>query len=313
MYRSEQKIKFIKQYTLSANTATRCEALFERIAPIEQSITKDVSEMTESEFSVVLSEVCGVTRSTEERMTLFLRDYIKWCVDTDVSNANPKLLEVVHDPSYNIREGLYKNPAHLQKALNSVFLPVEEHTVHNVYRAYIWSLYIGLQQPELETIEKTAVDFERSIVLSESGAYSIYMEAIPSYLSCVNQTRFRYIHNLHGTFYFKDRADSKLLLSRTSAVVKCQELINSIGALCRAQECSYSFRADRLRLSGIFYRMYQRETEDGFPVDFHLFAEQDVRAKRLRRNETEVGYAAINKAACLLKQNYTNWKIAFGL
>lgn len=313
MYQSELKARFIRQYTNSANTALRCESLFDIVESVESELGKDVCTMTDDEFSGVLSLVCGVKHSTGTRMSAFLRDYIKWCVDTDVSGANQDLLTVEFDQTDNMRDGMYKSPSHLQHVLDSLFYPVSEGTFHNALRCYIWLAYIGLQQKEIEIVEKTNVDFASNTVHSASGAHSIYMEAIPTFLSCVNETSFRYFHNKHGGLSPRERADSALLLARTKSTVKSQELINSICAVTRAKESNASFRYDRLLLSGVFYRMYLRETEDGIPVDFHLFAQEFVLAKRMFKSSKYDESAEVRKTAFMFKQDYAAWKVAFGL
>lgn len=315
MFNKDQKVCFIIQTTKSSNVAVKIENIFNRIEHLEESYNKDVCAMTADEFAEVLKFICGVTHSTGERMLAFLRDYIKWCVEVKAPDVNSDLLSVDYDQEDNVRKGMYKSPAHLHETLEKIFYPVDLQSMHNIYRGYIWLAYMGLHPQEIETIEKTSVDFSRNIVVSETGARYIYMEAIPTFLSCVHQTDFRYDNNIkaRGGTYFRERPTSPLLLSRLKLGVNCKEIANSMAAVLRSKKATSSFRFDRLHLSGVFYRMYQREVEDGLPVDFRLFAEEEVRIKRMYQRGITEDYAVISKTACLYKQDYNNWKAAFNL
>ena len=308
MYNDAQKKRFISEYATSSYMATKVVRLFNRVAPLEIHLGKDLCFMDVSEAQPFIDELPGVTMYNASTNISIVRSYVLWCEKNGIISAESSLLQLKMDQSAAMRKSMYDSPASLNAAFDRVFHPVDEKTVHNVYRAFLWLGYIGLQLPQTDLIEKSSVDFNRSIVTFEAVERDIYMEAIQAFKSCVYDTEFCIISTKRR--YFAQRPQSKLLLSRLSPTVDYHEFSKLISALPNTKR--YTLRYDNIRYSGIFYRAYQLE-QQGIPVDFKAIVTEEVK-QRVQYGDTERQiYTRIMAENKRYVHDYNAWKMAFDL
>lgn len=308
MYNSDQKLAFIHEHTTSASVATAAARLFNRTEPLEKHLRTDLCELSIEDVQPFVNELPGVTTTNRMYVISLIRAYVVWCRSKGIIQQDSQLLNLETNQTVAMLKSMYSSPEHLNDAFDKVFHPVEQHTVHNIYRTFLWLAYLGVPMSGVGLIEKSDVHFERNTVVFGAVELEIYMEAIQAFESCVNDTKFAVIHT-KGLRFMK-RADSKLLLSRGGNKVDVSEFSKLINALPNKKRAE--LRYDNIKYSGIFYRAYMSEC-NGVPVDFKFVVEADIR-QQIQYGETEKQvYERIMKEARRYSADYAAWKAAFGL
>lgn len=312
MYNEQWKRKFINSFTNSAGSATTYERLFNRFESREKELDKDLACMSEEEIRVALNSVTGLSTASTTRSIVILRAYVSWCIKNRMKCVSDVLLSLYPDTSERMTQKMYASPEALNDAMNTVFSPVEDKTVHNIYRCYMWLCYMGLSIREIELLKKSQVDFSRSTVEFGMYGYKIYMEAIQTFESCVKQKSFVSFHPRYPYKpVVKQRVLSELLLSRTDNSVSVPELNKLISAVKGADGLPHSHR--NLYRSGVFHRMLMRERA-GFPVDFAEEAMKAIYDDRSDANDCgdkERLTRITNQLRRVLEKDYCVWKNAF--
>ena len=174
-------------------------------------------------------------------------------------------------------------PAQLDMVLNTIFKPVSKNTIDNVYRGAIWAFYSGLKKSQLSLVNNKGIDLNKLKMTVEDDEYPVYKEAVDSYQSCITLKEFAIIH----PNYDKTGTDQRFVsdgstFATTVGILDPNGLQQMINRKTKqAEKLNIEIprlKVDKIRLSGIFYRAKQLESQ-GFDIDFTYIAKQDMEGK----------------------------------
>ena len=319
MYNEELKTKFVRSYTKSVSMAKLCATIFNKVGQFEESWDADVCTKTTEELQPMINNIVGFRSRSKWSTLIILKDYVKWCIGTGVPNACDGMLKINTIGLDNVKTQMVSIPKHLQKYLNEVYDPEGDQSTDNIYRCFFWLAYSGMKEEDILTVRCSDVDLSNLVVHHNGNDFEIYREAIPAFRNCITLESFVYNHPLYSAqkTVWNPRADGNTLIRGIRSVSSLKSMRMTISR--KAKEAIDNGRTNqrlsyyRVYLSGLFYRMYERE-KSGEPVDF---TEDALRFMEGRKYQFEKGCKneAIKKREIAKDylEDYQRWKLAFFL
>ena len=316
MFNEEMKLKFIISYTESPATADSARTLFKAIEPFEREWQADICTKTAEELQPVIDKVLGLQTRGRWAVLSILRVYFKWCMSREYPGAGDGIMHVETLGLDKIRLQMVVSPLHLQTYLDNIFDKEQEGTIDNVYRCFFWMGFAGMEERETLEVKTPDVDMSALVISLNGSDYPIYREAIPAFRNAVNLRRFLHKHPTFGnTDVWRERVLGNQLMRGMKADSRLGTLRSTLSRrLANAYEdgkTGQRLSFNRVRLSGLFYRMYELEKIDGEAPDFEPVVKQDMEGKTYslkggatltqRRNQREREYG----------EDYQRWKLAF--
>ena len=316
MYNEEQKVKFIKDYTGSLNTANVATTIFNALEKYEENWQADFCTRNQEELQPVINEVVGL-RTKSQWMTLtILKEYVKWCIAMKIPGACDGMLHVEAVGLDKIRHQMVSSPLHLQKYLDELFDPESEETIDNIYRCYFWMAYGGIDEEDTILITREDISFEQMTIAYKDTHIPIYREAIPAFRNAVSLTSFLYKHPNYTKTIRRDRIGGDTIMRGIKAETKTFTMRVTLSKrnIKAVEDGLTDLRLSfyRVRMSGLFYRIYERERA-GIPVDFSEAAMRAMAGKEYsikgriklehKQNRIEQDYM----------EDYQRWKLAFSI
>lgn len=315
MYNQEQKTKFIRSYTESIKTAQVAERLFNATEPFEESAGKDICTFSPEELQPVADEVFAMRSGSKWLPIAILQEYAKWCIAGAVPNAQDNIRKVNLLGLDKIKNGMVSGPAHLQKFLDAVYDPEKEETVDNIYRCFFWMAFCGIEENDIITVKRGDVDFQSMTVTVLDREYPFPREAIPAFRNAATLSTFNYKHPHYRTIR-RDRAPGDEILRGIKALQEVHILranaSHTIAMARKAGLVSQALSYERVRLSGLFYRVYEQERA-GIPPDFYTVAAQYMEGKEYSMPGSVTLKAIQNNKAKSYMDDYQRWKLAFSV
>ena len=320
MYNEEQKMRFISCKDFATdNNEKRYRGLFRIIAPTEEKYGADVCTFNEEQIRETLDGLLGLRNQSKWARINALKRYIKWCEVSGVKNVSNAMFDIEFDGTKQFRQKTIANPAHMQRYLNTIFSPVEDETVDNVFRCYLWLAYMGILEDDLLEIKCSDVDIVEGVLNYKSNKVPIYPEAISCFKVCVECGSFVYPHPIYPSGWRKDRAAGNQLLRGTNKSQSLQYIRNRISGITKEKvesgETAVRLTHFRAWLSGLFYRTRQLEL-NGVAPDFSPIAV--VQAKRSRakirpdKKENATKYRQ-TRIEFEYQNDYQQWKAVFDI
>ena len=317
MYNEELKTRFIREYTQSISRAEACQQAFNAVEPYEEKWGADLCTRSTAELEPVIEQLVGFrSRSRWQRIIIF-RKYVKWCIANHISGACDGMLYIDHVGLSKVRAQMVANPMQLQMYLNVICEPESEQTTDNIYRCFYWMAYSGMEEDAILNTKCSDVDFENMVIHSGGEEYEIYRESIPAFKNAATLTEFVYKHPNYppDKKVIRNRAPGDTLIrgirSTTSALSLRVELSRRSKKFLEDGSTDKQLSHYRVWLSGLFYRMHQRELA-GIPVDFSGEASKFMEGKTYKletgRNTPEAKKRAVVNDYI---QDYERWKVAF--
>lgn len=316
MYNEEQKVRFIKDYTGSLNTANVATTIFNALEKYEENWQADFCTRNQEELQPVINEVVGL-RTKSQWMTLtILKEYVKWCIAMKIPGACDGMLHVEAVGLDKIRHQMVSSPLHLQKYLDELFDPESEETIDNIYRCYFWMAYGGIDEEDTILITREDISFEQMTIAYKDTHIPIYREAIPAFRNAVSLTSFLYKHPNYTKTIRRDRIGGDTIMRGIKAETKTFTMRVTLSKrnIKAVEDGLTDLRLSfyRVRMSGLFYRIYERERA-GIPVDFSEAAMRAMAGKEYsikgriklehKQNRIEQDYM----------EDYQRWKLAFSI
>lgn len=317
MYNEELKTRFIREYAQSLSRAKACQQAFNAMEPYEKRWGADFCTKSTAELEPVIQQLVGFrVRSRWQRIIIFQK-YVKWCMANRVDGACDGMLHIDSVGLSKIRTQMVANPTQLQMYLNVICEPESEQTTDNIYRCFYWMAYSGMEEEAILNVKCSDVDFENMVIHSGGEEFEIYREAIPAFKNAATLTEFVYKHPcyLPGKKVIRNRAPGDTLIrgirSTTSVASLRVELSRRSKKFIEDGRTDKQLSYYRVWLSGLFYRMHQRELA-GIPVDFTGAASKFMEGKTYKldtgRNTPEAKKRAVVNDYV---QDYERWKAAF--
>ena len=310
MFNQEIKTAFLDAATKSQGSRLAYANVFNFCEPYEEKWNADLCTRSTEELQSMLEQIAGARASYRKTYYHRLVTYVKWCIAHGVDGACDSILRVDPTISSNIGMQTVRSPAHLQSCLDQVFDPVSERTIDCVYRALFWMAYSGLHEKDTVQIMSKHLDFRSMEIHFGDKVYPIYRESIPVLRVCATSKTFLYETPRYSIT--RDRVEGDLILRgfRTQPDVMKNRImyarkIREAAAQGRNQlQLTYA----RVHLSGIFYRMLEREIS-GVKPDFSAVVLEELEYSG-HSGSNAAGYTngMLNERKKHYQIDYNNWK-----
>lgn len=317
MYNEGLKTKFVRGYTNSISTAEVCQTIFNAFEQYEIEWGADLCTRSTEELQPVVGGLVGFRARSKWMRLIILKDYVKWCIGMKVPGACDGMLKIETVGLEKVKHQTVASPLHLQRYLDSICEPESEETTDNIYRCFYWLAYGGVAEEDILSIKCSDVDLNNMVVRYNDTEVPIYREALPAFKNCVKLTQFVYKHPNYDKLVYKDRADGDTLVRgiRSAPSIKAMRVELSRRSKAKMDEGKTDLKLSYFRvwISGLFYRMYERERA-GMPVDFSAAAAQFMEGKTYKldrgRNTPEAKKRQLTRDYL---EDYERWKLAFAI
>lgn len=299
MYNEERKMRFMKEGRVSQITAV---SFFTNSEPYEQIAGKDLCELPTETLQLMIDHKFGIRARTVESIISFIRTYIRWCSEQGYPTCDGiNGVEVRMD----IKTARYMvaSPRHLQTLLDEAFSPVENKEVDCIYRCYLWMAFGGMYESDAMAVKTSEVNFYSMQIEHGGKAYELYREAAPAFHNACELEEFVYKHPKYETVRKRQPGDLVVRGVR-SGKIDAGSAQCLIAKMFKPHGIVTNFR--RVRLSGVFYRMFERERM-GEAVNFEDEAEGRMNSSEYSGKRVSSGvakYAIVRD----LKDDYAHWK-----
>lgn len=315
MYNEELKKKFIREYTTSTSTANVCETIFNAFQKSEEEWGADLCTRNEEELQPVVNMAVGLRSRSKWMRLIVLKDYVQWCIGTNVAGACDGMLKITDVGLDKVRQQTIANPKHLQNYLDAICEPAEKCTTDNIYRCYYWLAYAGVEEEDILNIKCSDVDFRNMVVNYPQKLTSvpIYPEALQAFHNCVELTQFVYSHPNYTKTVWKDRAEGDTLIRglRALPTLKAIRVELSRRSKNKSDKTDLKLSYFRVWISGLFNRMYENERA-GIQPDFNSIVLQQMEGKTYNlssgRNTIEAKQRQLVRD---YEDDYQRWKLAW--
>lgn len=319
MYNESIKTKFVRNYTNSISMAKFCETIFNKIEYYELQWGADLCTRTVEELQPVINVMVGVRARSKWSTLIVLKDYVKWCIGEGIPDVCDGMLKINTIGLDNIKIQMVSLPKHLQKYLDEIYDPEDMKTTDNIYRCFFWLAYSGMKEEDILNVKCNEVDLINLVVYHNGQSFEIYREAIPAFKNCVTLSSFVYNHPLYSAdkTVWKTRADGDTLIRGIRSLPTLNSMRMTLSRKAReaidANKTNQRLSYYKVYLSGLFYRMYERE-KSGLSVDFTDAAlkfmegkeyklEKGCKTKEIKKRQIINDYV----------EDYNRWKLAFFL
>ena len=317
MYNEKQKTKFIRDYTVSISAASVYEKIFNTIETYEYGWGGDICTRGAEDLQMVVDNIAGVRAKSKLSQVIMLREYIKWCVANNIPNAINEMSNVHIEGTSRIKEYTVANPVHLQKYLDALYTSEDKETTDNIYRCFFWLAYSGMKEEDILNLSVKDVDLSNMIVNYNGDDYPIYTQSIKAIRNCITLSQFAYEHPSYNSIIYKDRTPGDLIMRGIKGVPNIKSLRVSFSRKIKEKvetgETNIQLSYYRAWLSGVFYRMHERE-KAGYPIDFYAFVIYISKEKKYNlssgRNTID---AKMRQLAKEYSADYLRWKVAYEL
>lgn len=316
MYNEELKVKFIRGYTRSINTAAVAETLFKVTQKYEEAWQADLCTRTQEELQPVIDEIVGLRSKSKWMSLIMLKEYVRWCMVMRVPDACEGMLEIDTVGLGKLRRQMVANPAHLQKYMDSVFDPESKETIHNIYRCYLWMAYGGIEEEDTLLVKNEDVDLGQMLIRYRNTTVPIYREAIPAFRNALYLNDFLYDHPKYDKAIRRDRIPGDTVMRGIKALTKTYTIRSVLSKLNMAAleegETDLNLSFTRIKLSGLFYRMLESE-QAKLPMSFSDAADRVMEGKQYTLNH---GMTLEKRKKIIMKdfmEDYQRWKLAFSV
>ena len=318
MYNEERKKKFIRDYTGSLNTANVAETIFNAIEKYETAWGADLCTKSTDALQPVIDEITGLRSRSKWMSLIILKEYVKWCLAMKVPDACDGMLHIETVGLNKVKKQMVANPLHLQNYLNAIFDSEYEETIDNVYRCYFWMAYMGIDEEDVSAITTEDVNLNNYSVHYRDNDIPMYRESIKAFENVTLLNSFLYKHpnyeirrnRVEGNTILRGiKTDADVMtLRRVVSLRRNEKDDNGLRSVKTDQQLSFY----RVRMSGLFYRMSERERA-GIPVDFSEAAVRLMEGKEYSLHGREKLIHRQNRIERDYMEDYQRWKLAFSI
>lgn len=313
MYNEELKKRFIRDYTTSINTAKICETTFNACEPYELEWGADLCTKTEDELQPVIDNIVGLRVRSQFMRIILLKDYVRWCNEVvGFPKACLGMLDIKVAGVDKVKSQLVSTPLQLQQYLDILFASESELTVDNAYRCFYWMAYAGLTEADALQVQESDVDLENLIIKFNDTEYPIYREALKSFRNCVKESQFMYFHPNYEPVA-RDRACGTQLIRGLRGQQTSNSMRVNMSKASKLHEDDTNLRLSykRIWLSGVFYRMHEKELSGMEPNFYPIVAEQRKGKTYKLDSGRNTNEAKLKQLARDYMKDYARWKLAY--
>lgn len=316
MYNEELKVRFIKDYTNSINTANVATVIFNAFEKYEEVWQADLCTQSAEALQTAVDEAVGIRAKSKWMTLIILKEYVKWCMAMKVPGACDGMLHIETVGLDKIRRQMVSSPLHLQKYLDTLFDPESEETMDNLYRCYFWMAYGGIDEEDTISIKTEDVDFKEMVIRYKDTRVPIYREALPAFQNAVSLGSFLYKNANYKKPIRRDRLSGDTIMRGIKATTKTFTMRTTLSKrnikAIKEGKTDMQLSFYRVRMSGLFYRVYERERA-GIPIDFSEAAVHAMEGKTYSLTGRVKIEHKQNRIERDYMEDYQRWKLAFSI
>lgn len=316
MYNEALKNQFVTEYAKSISKSDVCISAFNAMAPYEEQWGADLCTKTQEELEPVVENLVGFRVQSKWLRLSIYRDYVKWCLANNVPGACDGMLKVEALGLSKVRTQMVANPLQLHRYLDLICESESEETTDLLYRCFYWLSFCGLEEEDIFKVKCSDVDFYDMVIRHDGYEYEIYRESIPTLKRLATLDEFVYKHPnyLPGKTVYRHRVPGDILIRGVRTVPSARSMRSELTKRSKlhfdAGHTDKQLSHYRVWLSGLFYRMYERERA-GMPVDFSAEASKYMEGRTYKfdskRNTVDAKRRVIMGE---FLQDYYRWKAA---
>ena len=276
MYNEERKLKYLSEsfpedgylYENNFNTLNRVGDA------VESEFDKDISDLSYGELMLGMSLLKPISWNSAYSYIECIKKYIDWCISNGLTKNMTNLADGIRpdnilnkDTSY---ETLLKDPDDLDNILLKTVDPKGE-SVLNAYAVLLWMVYSGVDKNEAFNIKDDDFIYEDMSFMYHNKVISLPIQAKKWVIEYVNMDSY-ITQNGKASYYIKKAdIDNFIKLTRPANKYTMKRLEYLTTVLSKEyNEITGDFRRislNRIRKSGIFYRMFISEKNGHGPFD----------------------------------------------
>lgn len=272
MYNEKIKRKFLDSVGGKRSIPGTAEFMFKEISEYENSIGKDIYQMSLSQIKDCVNSIDFLESGTLMSSISVLKRYAKWCADNEVFDDCPGGIFAITpkdvDPAIAMEKRLFKDENSLNAAISKV-RTFSDGYPEVMAAVLLWS---GLTMPEVFRLRDEHINLETGVVLNEDGS-EVIAELSPWALSKARQyakTKSGLRENASGPYEVVcDKSfDSfiKRFCTTNSKSYGMRLTYNQIVAGITRMRIAYEdlgytqqFSSTNIRRSGALYRLWKLE------------------------------------------------------
>lgn len=300
VYNEELKNKFLCHLNNSGSDSVIKKIynpLFKKTENYEVECNKDIKDFSADELNRLFNnEYKGLNKKTLEIKLSSIKRYTKWCKDnnytTSVDCVNFKLNDNVTEPD----ELFVKSPRDLEIKIrtNIPFSFDKTDFISAEIRAFIWFVYTGIRQKDAINLKYDDLHIKEGYIKYNEKYYEIYPEMTSDVMRACKIIKENSIGN--DNYLFVNREGNRY------------QVYNLTRGICLRQRTlrknEFRISLERIRLSGLFYRTYQREML-GCPPTFSEEIEYHMQQSNHKTNDELKTRRQIKYS---LESNYNDYK-----
>ena len=314
MYNEKQKLSFMNDYTERESTKKFVGSLFDALERYEELYNKDICFMDLDELQPAVDSVIGLRVTTKWSKVATIREYIKWCGRKGIPNVSDAIKHINILGIDKIKGSMVSSPMDLHKCLNNTFDNEEEQTAQSVFHAYFWMAFMGVPIDYTVCIEKEHIDFESMILRYNGDEWPMYRESLRAFKNVVLLTKFKFDNGYYKEPIYRNRVPGTTILRGVRSTPPLKFLRSNASAIfTKSIESGRTHKRlsyERVKRSGIFYRMHEAEI-CGEPVDFFELANAAMADKEYALDKGRTKKNLIEREARAMMEEYQSWKLAF--
>lgn len=318
----KEYVNTFPQYENDRTFANR-QNIFNKTEVFESRYDKDVAQFNIDEAKNLLSGLGTSTKSLNTNKSL-LSEYVDWCISNKkfkCENVFDKFNIASIDVSYQIRKQMFGSHTELHEVLDKAFpLNYECPEMSDMVKLICELLFMGLNTYEIINIKKKDIDQQNKLINvfynSEPKIFTNVSDEVLNLCDKVSgttqvMTSGGKIVSLKESNYLLRSVDSCKAVHRGSETVPYQQVHTKIKLLKQnyfaETGIDKNYTADKIWLSGMFFRWYNSETQGGkIDNDFvYKYAEENKLLNDIKCWANYVYTEIINE--------YIKWKKAFNI
>lgn len=270
MYNQEIKERFCRTYVAAGKERTGCRSMFDTIGVYEESLGKDLAEMTKDEVICATRLMVVGAYKTAVSIQSKIKDYVKWCTQNQVfTNVNLDLIGFKIDDvdaSAYLAKTIFKDEDELIRELQTV-RRFDEGFTEGIILILAW---LGIEQKDVLSIKTHDVDlarreinyrkYDKTIVFSEKicDVLRIYEKTKEGSRPAGGSSRPVYRDDSFNTYVRKYCPRGQLGVKPLEAT-NLRKMVNDVNKLYTAQGKESRLWNGNIIASGALYRLKNLE------------------------------------------------------
>lgn len=332
MYNAEFKEKFLADTTITKQARDNRRRTFNLFEEYESKKNADLCTMSSEEIQNVLNSASsGMRARSNDNDIITIRSYIKWCAVNNISGVSLDGLNVTSSNIEQIRTHTVKNPLHLKKFLDDVFIE-RDGTTFDPLKCFFWMAFGGCNEEDVMYLTNNDIDFDSRIIKGRSWQGILYKEGIDTVRQCAEATEFLYINSqyVNKGDIMRERVPGNCIFrgvrgsSTPDLIVFRSNISRKVKDAIAKGKTDLNLSYYRVWLSGIFYRMRELEiagylTDKNFEALANMFLktkskddiyyERHINSKLDNPNISKQDRGTFLRKVNDYKTDYENWKL----